>query len=428
MGAVDVTTERRGPLAVVTACALSVGLTGGLGLLPGLLAPALRADLGLERWQIGLLVSVHFGCAGLSAAPARRIVDRWGARVAVSSSLVLAAVAAGMAALGSYPILVAAVVLSGLGYALSGPGSSVAVERGVEARWRTAAMVAVRAGVPGTVAVLAIFGNLVADRLVWEWVPAGLAVGAAAAALYSVRVLQADRPEHKEDPGRRLPRHFVWFPVAAVLFTLALSPTLTWAVSYLQEGLGTSSVRSGTLVGMAAAVCFVVLNISCVLVNRIDAEARTRLVARFSSHNRLTWALFGFVHYKIRLAMSLCLVRATLAALMMSGVAFGVGVATLGLLGGMITQTACFGAMLAAVANRSPKAVSRATALTLGWGSLGTVLGPVAFGVLLDSGVTYGWGWFIVSMLLVGSAMSLRLAGWIAPPRRAKPQVTPSTA
>ena len=421
------TTERRGPLAVTTACALSVGLTGGLALMPGLIAPALRADLGVERWQIGLLVSVHFGCSGLFAAAARRIVDRRGARLAVTGSLVLAAVAAGLAAAGSYPILLTAMVFSGLGYALSVVGSSVAVESGVEARRRTSAMVAVRSGFPGMVALLAIFGNLVANRLAWEWVPAALAVGAAASVPYSGRILQADRPEHKEDSERRLPRHFVFFPVAMLLFTLALQPTLTWSVSYLQEGLGASSVRSGTLVGMAAAVTFVVLNVSGVLVDRIDSEARTRLVARFSSHNRFTWALFGFVHYKIRLAMSLCLVRAAFAALMMSGVAFGLGVATLGIVGGMIFQTACFGAMLAAVSNRYPKAVSRATALTQGYGTLGTLSGPVAFGALLDSGVSYGWGWFVVCMLLVGSVISLRLAGWIAPPRRDQPQVALTT-
>ena len=48
--------------------------------MPGLIAPVLRADLGLQHWHIGLLVSVHFASSALASVPAGRITDRWGAR------------------------------------------------------------------------------------------------------------------------------------------------------------------------------------------------------------------------------------------------------------------------------------------------------------------------------------------------------------
>ena len=88
--------------------------------MPGLIAPVLRTDLGLQHWHIGLLVSLHFASSALSEVPAGRITDRWGTRLAIVANLTLTAAGAALAAiLGSYPGLVAAAVLSGLGNALS---------------------------------------------------------------------------------------------------------------------------------------------------------------------------------------------------------------------------------------------------------------------------------------------------------------------
>ena len=86
----------------------------------------------------------------------------------------------------------------------------------------------------------------------------------------------------------------------------------------------------------------------------------------------------------------------------------------------MIVQTACFGTMTAAVADRVPRAVARATSLTVTGAFLGALVGPVAFGAFLDAGGSYGWAWFIVCMVLVGAVVALRFAGWIAPPRRSE--------
>ena len=420
------TADRRGPLAIVAVCSMSTAFSVGIGLMPGLIASALRDDLGIHDWQIGLLVSLHFAISGLAAVPAGRITNRWGARVAVVANLALGTLGAGLAAAaGSYPALVVAAVLSGFGYALSGVGTSVAVARGVDPRWRTAAMVATNAGLPGMVALIAFFGHRAAQVSRWEWVSGALAVGAAMAALNAFRVLHDDRPERRIDLDRHLPRYFLWFPVAGFLMYTSFAATLTWAVSYLDEELGAGPALSGAMIGTAAAITYVVLIASGLLADRIDPQARTRLVAALSVNTRLTWALFGFVRYRVRLVMALCLLRSAFGALILAGVAFGVGVATFGIVGAMILQTACLGTLFAAVADRAPRAVARATSITLAGALLGALAGPVAFGVFLDSGGTYAWAWFILCMLLAGAFVSLRLAGWIAPPRRPKAQVTP---
>ncbi len=413
-------------MAVVAVSSLSTAFSVGVGLLPGLIASALRADLGIYYWQVGLLVSLHFGCSGLASIPAGRITDRWGARLAVTSNLVLGTLAAGLAAaLGSYAALLAAAVLSGFGYALSGVGTSVAVVHAVSQRWRTAAMVATNAGLPAIIALCAFFGPWASDRWRWEWVMGALAVGAAVSALLALRVLGDDRPDREEDVERRLPRHFGWFPVAAFLMLSGFAPTLTWAVSYL-ESLGATPTLSGVLVGTTAAITVTALIAASLLADRMDPQTRMRLVAALSTNRRLTWGIFGFVRYRIRLVMTLCLVRAAFGALILAGVAFGVGVAVVGIVGGMIVQTACVSALTAAVADRAPNAVARATALTLVGYFLGALVGPVAFGIFLDAVGSYAWAWFIVCVLLVGAATALRFAGWIAPPRRAAASVPPA--
>ena len=427
-GAVHMTTQSRAqPLAVVSVSSLSTAFSVGVGLAPGFIASALRADLGIHHWHVGLLVSLHFGCTGLASVPAGRITDRWGARFAVVTNLALSALAAGLAAaLGSYPALLVAAVLSGFGYALSGVGTSVAVVRAVGERRRTAAMVATNAGLPAIVAVSAFAGPWVADRWRWEWVLGALGVGAAVAALLALRTLGDDRPERHDDLERRLPKHFGWFPVAAFLMLSGFAPTLAWSVSYIEEALGATPTLSGVLVGVAAAITFVSLIVSSLLADRVDPQTRIRLVAALSTNNRMTWAIFGFVRYRIRLVMTLCLVRALFGALILAGVAFGAGVAVAGIVGGMIVQTACFGAMYAAVADRAPRSVARATSLTMVGSFLGALVGPVAFGAFIDAGGSYGWAWSILCLLLIGAAMALRLAGWIAPPRRAKAPDPPS--
>ena len=407
------------PLAVVVVGSMSTAFSVGVGLAPGLIASALRADLGIDRWSVGLLVGLHFGASGVMSVSAGRIVVRQGARVAVAANLSLAAVGAGIAAvLGNYTGLVAAAVLSGAGFALSGVGTSVAVAHAVSERWRTAGMVAVNAGLPAMIALIAFGGPWVADRWRWEWVLAAAGGGAAVGAVLAMALLGDSRAERGEDLEVRLPKHFVWFPVASFLMLAGFSPTLTWAVSYIEEELGAGALRSGVFVGWAAAITFVLLIASSLAADLTDPQARVRVVAVLSRGSRLMWGVFGFVRQQTRLAIVLCLLRAVFGALILAGVVLGVGVTVLGVVGAMALQTACVGALLSAVADRAPRAVARATSFTMGGYYFGALVGPVAFGAFIDAGGSYSWAWFIVCLLIVAAAMSLRFAGWIAPPRR----------
>ena len=393
-----------------------MALGSGVGFLPGFIIVALRADLGLDYWQVGLLSSVNYGCTWLAMGPAARLTDRWGARRVVLLDMALVAVAGAIAAAASsYPFLLVAGVLNGLGYALTNVGTNIVVKRSIEAQWRTAAMVAKSAAVPGFLALLAAFGPWIADRWHWRWLYAALAVGGALAALAVGRALPDDRVARRSPAVRELPRYFGWFPVGAALMVFATMPVYLLSVPYLDESLGFASATSGVLVGVSAAVGVAITLVIVLLSGRVSPEFRARLVVVLSGRSRIMWAIFGLVLYRIRLVMVLCLTMGAFIALVLAGGSFGVVVAMVGIVGTMSLQSARLGAMNAAVVERAGAAAARGSALAVGGYYLGLMASPVAFAALLDVGVPYRWVWLICIMTLVAAAGAYRLAGRLQP-------------
>lgn len=389
-----------------------MALGSAVGFLPGFIIVALRADLGLGYWHIGLLSSVNYGCTWLAMLPAARLTDRWGARRVVLVDMALVAVAAAIAAAASsYPILLVAAVLNGAGYALTNVGTNVVVKRSIEAQWRTAAMVAKSAAVPGFLALLAALGPWIADRWHWRWLYAALAVGGAVAMLVVGWTLPDDRPAERSEAPRDLPRYFGWFPVGAALMVFATAPVYLLSVPYLDESLGFASATSGVLVGVSAAIGVAVTLFIVLASRRFTPEFRARLVVILSARSRVMWAIFGLVLYRIRLVMVLCLAMGIFVALILAGGSFGVVVAIVGMVGTMSLQSARLGAMNAAVVERAGAAAARGSALAMGGYYLGTMASPVVFGALLDVGVSYRWVWLICIILLGGAAVAYRLAG-----------------
>lgn len=404
------------PLAAASGSVVAMALGSAVGFLPGFIIVALRADLGLGYWQVGLLSSVNYGCTWLAMLPAARLTDRWGARRVVLLDMVLVAGAASIAAAaGSYPILLVAAVLNGAGYALTNVGTNIVVKRSIEAQWRTAAMVAKSAAVPGFLALLAAFGPWIADRWHWRWLYAALAVGGALAALAVWRTLPDDRVARRGPAARELPRYFGWFPVGAALMVFATMPVYLLSVPYLEESLGFTSATSGVLVGVSAAIGVAITLLIVLLSGRVSPEFRARLVVVLSGRSRIMWAIFGLVLYRIRLVMVLCLTMGAFIALVLAGGSFGVVVAMVGIVGTMSLQSARLGAMNAAVVERAGAAAARGSALAVGGYYLGLMASPVAFAALLDVGVSYRWVWLVCIMTLVAAAGAYRLAGRLQP-------------
>ena len=391
-----ISSPRPRPAAVVVgASTLAIAFNSAYGYVPGFVATALRADLGIERWHVGLLVSLYFGCAGLASLTAGRICDRIGGRFSVAAGMALVVLASGVAAgLGGYAPLPAAGVLAGFGYALNNVGTNVSVASAVRPRRRAVALSTRSSGILLMSALTAAVAPTVADRWNWEWVYVGLGGGGVVTALLALAVLPDDRGEPHELLQRRthrLPRGFVWFPIAAFCLIAGAQPLLSWTVPYAEESLGLSPAWAGILVGASSAVGAVAMVSTGFGADRLGPHRRMRLLV--------------------------VLVAGTGASclLLAGGRLLGLPVAMVGILGGIILQFAGIGTMHAAVVDRAGPAVARATAATMTGYYLGALVSPVAFGAFVDSVGSYEWAWFILAILLGGSAVAFRLAGRIEP-------------
>ncbi|MDE0653090.1 MAG: MFS transporter [bacterium] len=378
------------PQAVVVVSTLSTGFGSIIAFAPGYIATALRTDLGLDRWQVGLVITVHFVCTAVASMGSGRLTDRWGARRASVVSLLLVALAAGLAAVvGNYPVLFVAAVLGGVGYALVNVATTVAVASVVSARRRTVSLAARTAGVPAVGGLSAAAGVWIADRWSWEWVFAGLGAATAAVALAAAWVLPDDHPGRVAETAHRLPRGFGWFPVGAFLMIYGSQPMYSWSVPYLEESLGAEPALSGLLVGMGTTIGAGAMIVAGLGVDRAGPSRRIPLVIGFA------------------LATGAC------SALILAGGTLGLGVAVLGVVVGISMQLACIGAMQAAFVDRAGPAVAQAAALTMTGYYAGAVAAPTTFGAVVDTVGSYSLAWLIGSMLLVGAAVAYRLAGRI---------------
>lgn len=380
---------------VVAVSTLTIAFNSAHGYVPGFLATALRADLGIERWHVGLLVSLYFGCAGLASLAAGRIGDRLGSRFTVAAGLTLVVLAGGLAAgLDGYAPLPAAGVLAGFGYALNNVGTNVAVAGAVSSRRRAVALSTRSSGILLMSALTAAVAPTVADRWDWEWVYAGLGAGAAVTALAALGVLPDERGDAHELLRRRshrLPKGFVWFPIAAFCLIAGAQPLLSWTVPYAEESLGLSPTWAGVLVGASSAVGAAAMIGTGLGADRLGPRRRMRLLVMLVAGTGVSCLLLAGGHL------------------------LGLAVAMVGVLGGIILQFAAIGTMHAAVVDRAGPAVARATAATMTGYYLGALVSPVAFGAFVDSVGSYEWAWLILGVLLGGSAVSFRLAGRIEP-------------
>ncbi len=389
------TGERVRPRVVVAVSTAAVGFGPIIGFTPGFIATALRADLGIDRLQVGLLISVHFCCTSLGSLAAGRATDRWGARYVVVADMLLVALAGLLAwAWGTYAALLLAAVLSGFGYALTNVGTNVAVSRVVGPRRRAVALSAKTAGAPAVAVLSAAAGPWASERWGWEWVLALLGICGAVIAVLAATALPDDRPERAErviHAAGSLPRGFGWFPVAAFLMISGSQPIYAWSVPYLEESLGESATLSGALVAIASAIGAGFMVVAGLQADRVDAGGRIRLI--------ISW----------------CVAAGVSSILILAGGTFGTAVAALGVIGGIGFQLAAIGTLHAAIVDRAGPAVARATAVTMTGYYLGAVAGPVASGAFIDAVGSYGWAWLASCVCLVAGAASYRMAGRVVP-------------
>ena len=366
----------RGP-AVVAASMLALGVGSSLGFFPGYFVAAVREDLGISRAQVGLLVSLHFGCTGLGSIIGARITEKIGTRAAVVADQLIVAVAAWSAALlDSYAALIGAAVFAGFGYSLTNAATNEAVAAAVPESRRTLALSAKTSGVPTMALISAVLVPWASDRWSWNLILMIAGTIAVVSALNAAAVIPDIRSSRTRAQRQEsvLPRGFWWFAVSAFFLVGSSQPLFSWAVPYFDEGLGTSKPVAGAIAGIAAGLGAVCMSLTAL---RADYLGRTK---------------------RVPLIVGLCVVLTASILVTMSGLTFGLAVATIGLLAGFIVQLAAIGIMHAAVVDRAPQAVARATGVTMTGYYMGALATPVSFGALVDWLGTYTWAWLVMAL------------------------------
>jgi ACS family hexuronate transporter-like MFS transporter len=177
----------------VAVCSLSMaaGAYATLGFAP--LAPLIREDFSLTRWQVGAITGIVFGGAAISSVPSGRLTDRFGAPRMLA--VAVAAVACGCVLAATAPgalFFLLGVGAVGLAYGLITPPTNVIVRGAPTMRHRSLLMSVKQVGVTIGGFISGITMPTIAHHVGWRLAllaPAAACSAVALSALLSRRTL-----------------------------------------------------------------------------------------------------------------------------------------------------------------------------------------------------------------------------------------------
>ncbi len=227
----------------------------------GVLGPQLVAEFGLSRVELGLLTTCFFLVGGGLSLVAGRAVDRFGGKLVMNASFVVAGVALlGMANAAAYPVLLVMAALAGIALAAGNPTTNKLVAVNLPPGRRGLTMGSKQAGVQVgaflTGALLAPFAVALGWRVALGWSALIPLLGVLAAML----IIPADgagpndardRPaEARPREADRLPSGVRWLAVYAFLMGSGVATVNAYLPLYLVETGGASPAVAGAVVAL----------------------------------------------------------------------------------------------------------------------------------------------------------------------------------
>ena len=381
---------RRSSVAVVVASLLATGFGSTLGFVYGLQSRVVQDDLSISKAQVGLIASIYFGSTGLGSLAGGRLADLLGTRRAVVIDMLAVSAAATVAAAwGSYAAILLTSVVGGLGYALTNAATNLAVAAVVPLRHRALALTVKTAGVPLQVAVGSVLVPFLADHVGWRPVIAGVAVLAGATAVIAASVLPDVHGAIAVGSDRRLPHAILLLPVGCFFLLVASQPLFSWGVRYLDEAMDLRASTAGSLAALAA----------------IGGVAGMIVVARVSD-------VIGRER-RAPLVLTLTAVTAVGGLLLAIGARGNLAVGLSGLVIATTAQLAAIGLLHALVVDIAPRAVGRASGVTMTGYYLGALVAPAQFGWLSDRTGSYSWPWLVCALSAVCAATVFGLLWYV---------------
>ena len=364
--------------------------------LVGALAPVMGEELGLGEAQLGAAATALFLCSAVVATPAGWTVERIGAGLALRLGVAVAgAVAATIAVVADgWWSLVVPMTVGGVAVALIDTGAARAFADRVPSRRQGLAFGIKEASIPGASMLAGLSLPTVASFLGWRasFVAAAGVAGLVLLALPRPRALRrAERAEEQDGgpapTGRVATPGVVRFSVGVALGTSAATATATFLVASLVDG-GITASMAGTILSIASLAGIT----ARVVVGRRADRPEIAPVPMLS-----TMQAFGGVGLA-GLAVGGGLPVVVPAAVVAIGAGWGwTGLAFL------------------AVVRANPAAPAAAAGVVLTGLGMGSALGPLTFGALIDAG-SFELAWAVgAAAMLIGTALTASARRELAP-------------
>ncbi|MBW3663882.1 MAG: MFS transporter [Actinobacteria bacterium] len=382
----------RRTVALVAALGATMALGTLLGFAYGVLAPFLVADVGLSSLQVGALPSAMYAVGALAAPAAGRATDRFGPASAALLTAPIVAVAFVVLALANgYVVLLVSAAIGGVALAIANPATNGVVAARLSGPTQGWAMGWKQAGVSASAVIAGAVLPAVAEAEGW---PTAAVTGAIIAVVVGATfgsVLVHDRgvvmaTDASEDrPVTRATRRSVRdLSAFAALLGASNGAVAAYLVLFATEELGVAPAVAGGLTAVLGATAVI---------------------------SRVTWARLG--------------ARADIAPPLLRGLARAAVVAVLALpLSGAVgawmlwPAAVALGAsavswqglvMLVAVRRVDPASAGRASAIVVRAFYTGYVIGPLAFGGLLDvTDERYVVAWTVTAAVALVGSLTVR--------------------
>ncbi|BCB88596.1 hypothetical protein Psuf_059090 [Phytohabitans suffuscus] len=348
--------------------------------LMGTLAVSMGADLGFTTATLGLLTALRFLVAAASSAPLGRLAERIGAahglRIAAGTVAVLAAAVAAFV----HDVWTLAVMLAmcGLALGLVQPAADLWVARGISSDRQGFAFGVKQAAVPATALLAGLAVPAVLEPFGWRWV---WALAAAFALLATLAVpLRNNRTTTRRvtvhPPSDARFRPLIWLAATFAFGSVAVVSVTTFLVlAAVDQGM--TEGTAGVLFAVSSVVGIVGRLLFGRLADRTDRDLLLVLA--------LLQVLGAGVFVLLALVDSAWYFLA-------APLAFAVGLGWPGVL------------MLATV-RAYPAGPAAATSVVNIGAYLGSIGGPIGFGLIaVNWGFAAGWAYVVASLLVAAAA------------------------
>jgi predicted MFS family arabinose efflux permease len=369
-------------LAAVTAATMAVATFPQV--MFGVLAADLIEDFGVERWQVGVLVTATAVTGALLSPPFGRITDRLGAVRSTVGVLMAGAAALTLVALSpNYLVLFAVALLTGIPQGWANPATNTLIVDTVAPGSRGVVTGIKQSGVQmGT-----FIGGLLLPTVatIWDW---RAAIAAFLVVPFVALLAMRGRPEGEHHPaagsgkGVRVPLVVRYIALYGALAGLATSATFTFLPLFAEEDQGWTGFQAGFLIAGVGLVGVVARITWGTLSERWFGHGNTlRVIAVLTTISALLLALAS------RGAVSSWV-------LIPAAILFGVGVIAWNAVG------------MLAVMDYSPMGlVGRGTGVVQRGFLLGLGVGAPLMGLSVDRLGVYWPGWFTVAALSISCAV-----------------------